>query len=159
MVNACLFCNIVRGTVPVHKIGEDARHLAFLTPYPNTRGAAVVITKQHHSSYVLEADDVTYTSLLLFARNMGRKIDVNLGVQRTALVAEGYGVDHLHVKLFPMHGVEKGEWKPINSKVRNFYENYSGYIASHDGPEMSDPELAELAQQIRGEANGKTAQG
>ncbi len=73
MVNHCLFCNIVKGVAPAHKIGEDDRHLAFLTPYPNTRGAAVVITKQHHSSYVLAADDTTYTDLLLFAREIGKK--------------------------------------------------------------------------------------
>ncbi len=72
-------------------------------------------------------------------------------MQRTALVAEGYGVDHLHVKLFPMHGVKKGEWKPINSKLRDFYINYLGFISSHDGPEMSHAELKQIARQIRGE--------
>lgn len=156
-MRSCLFCDIVKGAVPAHKIGEDAQHLAFLTPYPNTLGASVVITKEHHLSYLLEADKATYTNLLLFARQMGRTIDSAMAVQRTALVAEGYGIDHLHVKLFPMHGVKGGEWKPINSNMRVFYEKYMGFISSHDGPKRSDQELAQLARQIRKEMEEKRA--
>lgn len=125
--------------------------MAFLTPYPNTFGAAVVITKEHHSSYVLAAEESIYTGLLLFAREMGRRIDVGLKVQRTALVAEGYGVNHLHVKLFPMHGVPEGEWRPILSQARDFYERYPGFISSNEGPRMSDGELRRIARAIRDE--------
>lgn len=151
MNSNCLFCNIVRGATTAHKVGEDAQHLAFLTPFPNTKGVTVVITKAHHSSYVLAAEKAIFCDLLLFARAMGNKIDRNLGVQRTALVAEGYGIDHLHVKLFPMHGVEHEKWQPINSKVRDFYENYTGMIASNDGPRIDETQLAATAAQIQGE--------
>ena len=153
----CLFCNIVRGAISAHKVGEDAYHLAFLTPYPNTRGVTVVVTKAHCHSYVFAADDEIYSQLLLFARNIGRKIDRNLGVQRTALVAEGYGVDHLHVKLFPMHGVAYEQWQPINSTVRDYYEKYEGMIATHDGPKMDESMLALTAQQICGEEIAENA--
>ena len=111
----------------------------------------MVATKKNHPSYNLEADDSTIISLLLFAKKLGRQIDQNLGVQRTGLVAEGFGIDHLHVKLFPMHGVEPGKWKAKNSLDRTFYTSYTGMLATNDGPQMSHEELVQIAHQIQGE--------
>ena len=42
----CVFCNIVNGVLPCHKIWEDDEHLAFLSIFPNTKGFSVVITKK-----------------------------------------------------------------------------------------------------------------
>jgi hypothetical protein len=42
---------------------------------------------------------------------------------------EVYGVNHLHVKVFPMHGIEGDNWKPINSGTRTFYDRYPRMIA------------------------------
>ena len=47
----CVFCDIVKGRVPCHKIWENDEHLAFLSIFPNTKGFSVVITKEHFSSY------------------------------------------------------------------------------------------------------------
>ncbi len=67
------------------------------------------------------------------------------------MIMEGFGIDHLHIKLVPMHGINQGEWKAINSTVRTFYDSYTGMIASHDGPRMLDAELDAIARRIRGE--------
>ncbi|WP_197734991.1 HIT family protein [Photobacterium damselae] len=42
---ACVFCEIVKGKLPCHKVWEDDKHLAFLSIYPNTKGFTVVILK------------------------------------------------------------------------------------------------------------------
>lgn len=44
----CIFCKIVKGQAPSHKIWEDEKHLAFLSTFPNTKGFTVVITKNHY---------------------------------------------------------------------------------------------------------------
>ena len=149
MPDDCLFCKIVRGEIPSHKIFEDDRHLSFLTPYPNTPGFSVVIPKEHHESYGFRVDESVYIELLKCAKKVGLLLDRALGTQRTGLIMEGYGINHLHVKLFPMHGISPGPWQPINSDDKTFYETYTGMIASNDGPEMSQEKLRELSQKIR----------
>lgn len=40
----CIFCQIVEGKAPCHKVWEDEHHLAFVD-FPNTDGFTVVIPK------------------------------------------------------------------------------------------------------------------
>ena len=56
-MEACIFCNIVNGAAPCHKIWEDEKHLAFLSIFPNTPGFSVVITKRHYPSYAFRLPD------------------------------------------------------------------------------------------------------
>jgi hypothetical protein len=71
-------------------------------------------------------------------------------VGRTAMVFEGFGVDHIHAKLFPMHGTAgMKDWKPIESSVNKYFEKYEGYISSHDHKREDDKILAKLAKRLR----------
>lgn len=147
----CIFCKIVKGEAPSHKIWEDGRHLAFLSIFPNTEGFSVVITKEHNPSYAFNNTDNVLSELVLAGKKVGKLIDKRLpDVGRTGMILEGFGVDHLHAKLFPMHGTESiKEWKPIKSKVDKYFEKYEGYISSHDSKRADDKKLAELARKIR----------
>lgn len=146
----CIFCKIVRGEAPCHRIWEDPAHLAFLSIFPNTEGFSVVIPKRHYPSYAFEAPDDVLASLVLASKTVGRLLDGGLvDVGRTGLVFEGFGVDHLHAKLFPMHGTKLKEWKPIKSGVDKFFHRYEGYISSHDHVRADDGKLADLARRIR----------
>jgi histidine triad (HIT) family protein len=148
----CIFCSIVAGESPCHKVWEDAEHLAFLSIFPNTDGVTVVIPKQHHSSYIFEVPEEVMTKLNLAARKVARAIDVAFpDVGRTGLIYEGFGVNHLHAKLFPMHGTGNMEqWSQIESnKPTEFFQNYPGYLSSHDCTRADDGKLAEIAAKIR----------
>ena len=71
-------------------------------------------------------------------------------VGRTGLIFEGFGVDHLHAKLFPMHGTaDMTKWKPLHSNMKKYFEKYEGYISSHDYERAEDEKLAKLARKIR----------
>jgi len=73
---------------------------------------------------------------------------IDLGVDdvaRTGIIAEGYGVDHAHIKLFPMHQTPKS-WAQIKSNNNKVFSKYEGYISSHDGPRASDLELQLMAK-------------
>jgi len=71
-------------------------------------------------------------------------------VGRTGVMFEGFGVNHIHAKLFPMHGTKSDEWKKHVSHVSKYFERYEGYISSHDCERADDAKLAELAHRIRG---------
>lgn len=147
----CIFCKIAKNEVTSHKIWEDEKHLAFLSIYPNTEGFSVVITKDHNPSYAFDNSDEVLSDLVLAAKKVGKLIDNKLpDVGRTGLIMEGFGVDHLHVKLFPMHGTKnKKEWEPIKSNVDKFFLKYEGYISSHDWNLADNNKLEDLAQKIR----------
>lgn len=149
----CIFCKIVKGEAPSYKIWEDDKHISFLSIFPNTEGTAVVIPKTHYPSYAFDLEDNVLSGLMIATRNVAKLLDSKLDdVGRTAMVFEGYGVDHVHSKLFPMHGTADMEkWKPIESKVDKYFEKYEGYISSHDYKREDDTKLAELANKIRGQ--------
>src|SRR3989344_3029589 len=146
----CIFCKIVRGEMPSHKIWEDDKHLAFLTIFPNTEGFSVVVTKEHYQSYAFDLADEILTGLTLAAKKVAKLIDSKLlDVGRTGMIFEGFGVDHAHAKLFPMHGTKGDEWKERASKVDKYFDTYEGYISSHDYKREDDAKLVGVAKKIR----------
>lgn len=149
----CIFCLIAKGDVPSHKVWEDDSHLAFLSIFPNTEGVTVVIPKKHFSSYIFELPDNEAQRLFLAAKKVAAILDKTFDdVARTAMVFEGFGVDHIHAKLFPMHGTsDMKEWKAIESSMNKYFEKYEGYISSHDHKREDDEVLAKLAKRLRSE--------
>ncbi len=150
-MNDCVFCEMVRGEVAHHKIWEDEKHLAFLSIFPNTEGFSVVIPKEHHSSYAFDLPEQVLSELVLAAKKVGKLLDKKLAdVGRTAMIFEGFGVDHVHAKLFPMHGTANmKEWREIKSTSNKYFEKYEGYIASNDCQRADDQELKALAEKIQ----------
>ena len=151
---SCIFCDIVEGKAPCHRIWEDEKHLAFLSIFPNTEGFSVVIPKQHHSSYAFDQSDKVLSDLVLATKKVAKLLDRSLqGVARTGMFFEGYGVDHLHSKLFPMHRTgSDSAFKPLSSDNPKYFHQYEGYISSHDHQRADDKALAILAAKIRAQA-------
>lgn len=152
-MNSCIFCKIVSGELPSHKVWEDEKHIAFLSIFPNTKGVTVVISKAHYGSYVFDLPDDILSELMIATKKVAKLLDSKLeDVGRTAMVFEGFGVDHIHAKLFPMHGTkDMSEWRPIESSVPKYFEKYEGYISSHDYECANDDELEKLAKNLREE--------
>jgi len=151
----CIFCQIVAGKMPCHKIWEDENHLAFLSIFPNTAGFSVIVPKTHYPSYAFEVPDQVLTELILATKKVALLLDASFpDVARCGLFFEGYGVDHLHAKLSPMHGTKN--LQPSDSleaaKPDVFFDRYPGYLSSHDAGRADDAQLAELAARIRAQA-------
>ncbi|HCI81662.1 MAG TPA: diadenosine tetraphosphate hydrolase, partial [Ktedonobacter sp.] len=71
-------------------------------------------------------------------------------VGRTGMIFEGFGVDHLHAKLVPLHGTANlTEWRKLSVFLDRYFEQYEGYISSHDYKRADDHMLEELAKSIR----------
>lgn len=151
-ITGCIFCRIANKQQQAYVVREDEAHIAFLSIFPNTEGVTVVIPKQHYPSYVFELEETVLNKLMQFAKVVAKQLDEAFeDVGRTALVFEGFGIDHVHAKLFPMHGTQHltQNWQAVHSPINSFSERYEGYISSHDCNAISQDELAQTAQKIR----------
>ena len=149
-MNDCIFCKIVAGEVSSYLVWEDEKHMAFLTPFPNTDGFTVVITKEHYPSYVADLPSDVRNGLMDAVCTVAHQIDQSFkDVGRTGIMFEGFGLDHIHAKLFPMHGTEGDGWKQRASREEKFFETYEGYISSHDAAPADAKKLEEIASKIR----------
>ena len=152
----CIFCKISSKEIkPLGNslIYEDENHIAWLSPFPNTQGFTVVATKKHHPSDVLKMPEKDLNEFVLAARKVAKILENYFeDVGRVGLIMEGTGINHAHIKLFPMHGtgaMKKGEWQQFHSKNNTFFDNYEGYLASNDGPKANFEKLEELAEKIK----------
>jgi len=148
----CLFCAIVRGEIPAHVIWSSDKHMAFLSIFPNTKGFSVVIPKDHYSSYAFAQSDQVLGELMIATKKVARILDHHFkDVARCGMFFEGFAVDHLHTKLFPMHGTgDLKTWRENeNPDYKQFFKTYPGYLSSNDSLRADDKDLAELAHQIR----------
>ncbi|WP_342265520.1 HIT family protein [Cardinium endosymbiont of Philonthus spinipes] len=146
----CIFCQIVMGLAPCHKIWEDRGYMAFLSIFPNTEGFTVVIPKHHLTSYIFDHPSEEINNLMEAAKQVSNLLVSRFPtVGRTALVFEGYGVDHLHAKLIPLHRTKGSSWKRHVSTIKTKFDSYPGYISSHDAERESDEKLAAIASFLK----------
>lgn len=147
----CIFCKMVAGELPSHQVWESDTHLAFLSIFPNMKGVTVVIPKEHLGSYIFEQDDQAIAEQMVASKQVAQILDSYFEIDRCGVVFEGFGVDHLHTKLYPLHGTgDLTEWKKIESTNNNqYFERYPGYISSNDSHRADDDELATLAAKIK----------
>jgi diadenosine tetraphosphate (Ap4A) HIT family hydrolase len=146
----CIFCKIVAKKLPCAKVWEDEKYLAILDISPNVEGMTLVIPKEHYDSYAFEMPSDVYGEFLQAARKVAKLLDEKLKVQRTAMVMEGLGINHAHIKLYPIYGLES-KFQELWAKDKVFFEKYPGYISTQLGPSKSMQELQALAKHIRGE--------
>ncbi len=144
----CIFCKIISGEIPSEKIWEDKEFIAILDVHPNVDGMTLVMPKKHFGSYVFNMDDKDYCKFMVAAKKVAKLLDKSLKVKRTAMVMEGLGVNHAHVKLYPIHGLES-EFEETWAKDEVFFEKYSGYITTQLGPRASPEQLKKIAEKIR----------
>lgn len=148
----CIFCDIIHNKASAFKFWENEHHLAFLSIYPNTPGVSVVVPKVHYSSDAFSLPQSVLVNLILAAQEVSSILTQKLvGVGRTALVLEGFGVDHVHAKLYPMHGTKKYSeepWQPIKSQLDAFFPQYPGYISSHDSTRCSLSQIENVYQML-----------
>src|SRR3990167_2161669 len=79
-------------------------------------------------------EDDKYQEFFLAAKKVSKLLEKGLNVKRVAIVMEGLGVNHAHIKLYPVHGLEK-KFKETWAKEKKFFEEYEGYISTQLRPE------------------------
>lgn len=144
-----IFEMIINKEIPAWVIWEDQSFLAFLTPFPNTSGASVVIPKINQGDYFFDLDGQQMSELTKAAKKVAKLLEKAFKVKRVAMVIEGTGVAWVHAKLYPLHG-NLGAATNVWSKHQEFYPEYAGYLTTVEGPRMADEELTKLQQKIKG---------
>lgn len=143
----CIFCKIVSGDLPSVKIWEDEEFMAILDINPNTKGVTLLITKEHFDSYINDMPEDIYLKYFAAAREISKKLEKGLKVKRVALVVEGLGVNHAHIKLYPIHGLND-KFEEMWAEEKIYFEAYKGYISTQIGPTKNHDELRKIAEEI-----------
>jgi diadenosine tetraphosphate (Ap4A) HIT family hydrolase len=144
----CIFCKIANEEIPSVKIWEDDKHIAILDKFPNTKGMTLIITKEHFDSDATDMPETNYSELMIAAKKVAKLLEETLKVKRVAIVMEGLGINHVHIKLYPIHGLDK-KFEEMWGKKEVYFEKYKGYISTEIGPEKSIEELNKIAQEIK----------
>ncbi len=147
-MDSCIFCKIVKGEIPCAKIWEDDNFIAFLDIKPATKGMTLLIPKIHSSSDIFDTSDEEIKAIFSAGKTISSILKKAFDVERVAVVFEGVGVPHLHMKLYPLHGYKSQANKEFSLNPQ-YFEKYEGYISTQTGPQMSAQELEETAKYIR----------
>jgi len=116
----CVFCKIVRGEIPCHKIYEDENFLAFLDIEPFTEGHTLVIPKKHYRW----VHDVPNTGEYWeFAKKITLALEKDLKPLYISYITMGKLVPHAHIHVIPRYkddslvGIFKGRrFKPTSEE-------------------------------------------
>ncbi|CAN2203089.1 Hit Diadenosine tetraphosphate (Ap4A) hydrolase and other HIT family hydrolases [Candidatus Nanopelagicaceae bacterium] len=104
-MNNCIFCSIVAGDIPSHKVYEDDRYYAFLDIFPASKGHTLVIPKSHHVDiHSMPAD--LYGGMAAVAKNVADLLLSKLASEGTTIFqmnreAGWQTVFHAHMHVIP----------------------------------------------------------
>jgi len=101
---ATIFTKIISGEIPSHKIHENEKFLAFLDINPLKAGHTLVVPKQE-IDYVFDLPDDLLSEILVFSKQVARKIESVVDCERIGISVIGLEVPHAHVHLIPMNSV------------------------------------------------------
>lgn len=104
-MSECIFCKIVAGEIPSHKIYEDESHIAFLDIFPASKGHTLVIPKVHSADvHSLSADQ--YGAIASVGKKVADLLQTKLGSEGTTIFqmnreAGWQTVFHAHMHVIP----------------------------------------------------------
>ncbi len=109
----CIFCNIIAGQIPCHKIHETQHTISFLDIYPHVKGHTVIIPKQH----IVLLEEATEPILTHIMQDIQKTMNIinntlhpggfNIGWNNGKLA--GQVVPHLHIHIFPRYEGDGGD--------------------------------------------------
>jgi len=101
----CVFCRIIRGELPAHRVYEDERVLAFLDILPSTAGHTLIIPKSHVAQIEgLSEEDSSALFRALYLL-VGRIQEAVGATSSTIGINNGPGsgqeIPHVHIHVIP----------------------------------------------------------
>ena len=98
----CIFCMIVKGEIPCHKIYENKNFLVFLDIKPVSQGHLLIIPKKH-IIWMQEADDKTIGDIFKLTKKMMLALKKALKCDYVQESVVGNEVPHFHIHLMPRY--------------------------------------------------------
>ena len=96
----CIFCKIIKGEFPCHKIYEDEYTLAFLDIADDVVGHTLVIPKKHCHN-VLDCPKSTLARVMNTVQLVSKHYVEKLGYDSVNLMNVNELVPHFHIHIFP----------------------------------------------------------
>lgn len=101
----CIFCRIVSGAAPAHRVYEDERTLAFMDLFPVADGHTLVIPKTHGTN-LLDTAPQDLAEVIVHSRRVAHALRAvfapdGIGVFQLNGAAAGQTVFHYHMHLIP----------------------------------------------------------
>ncbi|CAM0141794.1 unnamed protein product [Umbelopsis sp. WA50703] len=114
LTDNCIFCKIIRGEIPSHKIAETDKNFAFLDIGPLSDGHALVIPK-YHAEFLHEVPDEYLADAMPLAKKIAvaSKLKFYNILQNNGKLAH-QEVPHVHFHIIPKNSEEDGlsmRWK------------------------------------------------
>lgn len=133
-MNDCIFCKIVGGDIPSHKVYEDEHVFAFLDIHPVQPGHTLVIPKEH-SGNIFEIGEENWVQVQRAVHRIAKAVEDaahadGLGLRMNNREHGGQSVHHVHIHLIPRF---KGDNLPHWA----------------EGSYKTDTEAEEIAEKIR----------
>lgn len=103
----CVFCQIIAGEIPAHKVYEDENVLAFLDITPVSRGHTLIVPKVHTTD-LLTMSEEQVKAVFLAVQKIAKKIEAvlkpdgfNVGMNNKS--GAGQVIFHAHIHLMPRY--------------------------------------------------------
>ncbi len=114
----CIFCGIIAGDIPAHKVYEDDASLAFLDIHPAARGHTLVIPKAHGADLLSTPPDAL-EAVVRTSQTVAHILHKGLQAHGFSIVqnngsAAGQDVFHYHVHVIPRWEGDQAvrSWRP-----------------------------------------------
>lgn len=140
MSDDCLFCKMVDGEIPVQKVGETDRTLAFLDANPLSPGHTLVIPKTH-AERIEDLDPGDAAAVFEAIHDLLEPVQSAVEADATTIgfndgSASGQEIPHVHGHIVPRFEGDGGG--PI-------------HVVAGSRPDLSDDEMEAIAGRIRKE--------
>lgn len=99
-----IFSKIISGELPSYKIAENDGFLAFLDVFPLKEGHVLIVPKKE-VDYIFDMDDSDLEKMMVFAKQIAKKIESVMPCRRIGVTVIGLEVPHAHIHLIPINGV------------------------------------------------------
>lgn len=99
---ASIFSRIIAGEIPCYKVAENDKFFAFLDIAPLAKGHTLVVPKRE-VDYFFDLEDDELAEMIVFAKQIAKKIKATTGCKKVATVVLGLEVAHAHIHLVPMN--------------------------------------------------------
>ena len=102
---SCIFCKIASDEIPVHKVYETDKILAFLDNHPINYGHVLIIPKSHHEN-LIDAPDDYLCEIIMVAKKLAPAILKATGLHNYNLTMNsgkeaGQIIFHTHFHIIP----------------------------------------------------------
>ena len=132
---ACVFCRIVSGELPAHRVYEDDRYLGFFSIQPMNPGHTLLVPKAHRR-WVLDVED--FGGYWEVAKKIALATKSALGADSVSFVTLGYEIPHAHIWIVP----------------RFPNDGHPGTIDWSNVKKIPPEEMERMAEKIRNEIGG-----